>query len=175
MRNRTAGRQQTDGLVDLLGRLIALQASMQSAVSDKLRAMRQADTGAMLAAARQEGELALQVKTLDEQRRQVVSKLCDAAGIHTGSNVAGVTLRMLMPHLSQSDRTRIAELADRLRQAMLRLAEMNQVAELVCREMQTHFKTMFAAMVQDDDSTPTYSADGGVGSVGGARVLDAVG
>ncbi len=173
--NRTVGRQQTDELADLLGRLIALQASMQAAVGDKLGAMRRADAGAMLAAARREGELALQVKTLDEQRQQVVASLCEAVGIHTGSNVAGVTLRMLVPHLSPPDHTRIGELADRLRQAMLRLAEMNQVAELVCREMQAHFKTMFAAMVQDDESKPTYSADGGVGPVGGARVLDAVG
>ncbi len=173
--NRAVSMTLTDELADLLDRLVALQISLQTAVGDKLQAMRRADAGAMLAAAHDEGKLTSQVSALDERRRQIVSKLCDAIGLHTGGNIAGVTLRILGPHLDPSQRPRIAELADRLRQAMLRLAEMNQVVELVCHEMQTHFKTLFAAMVRDDENKPTYSADGGGGPAVGARVLDAVG
>jgi hypothetical protein len=165
----------TDELAAVVEQLADLQVSLHAIIQEKLGAMRRADTEAMLSVAGREGKMASQGAELDNRRRQVVSKLCQALGIPAGQDDGGITLRILAQRLDPAARDRLTKPADRLRDEMLKLAEANHVVELVSREMLTHFKTMFSAIMQDEDDAPTYSADGEVGPAAGARVLDAVG
>ncbi|MBN2560368.1 MAG: flagellar protein FlgN [Phycisphaerae bacterium] len=173
--NREVVTKSTEELAAVIERLIALQVSLHAVVREKLEAMRRADTEAMLSGSRRESELTSEIAAMDDQRRQVVSKLCQAVGISPAPGGNSVTLRALAGRLEPGPRERLARLADRLREEMLRLAEANRVVDLVSREMMAHFKVLFSVMMHDGEAAPTYSADGGVGPASGARVLDAVG
>lgn len=162
-------------LVGLIEQLIDAQVSLQALVREKLEAMRRADTEAMLATVHREGETTAEVTRLDHRRQKVVSKLARALGMPVGPTDGAVTLRALADRLDGAPRERLTALANKLREEMLKLAEANRVVELVSREMLVHFKTLFSVMVQGDDIAPTYSSQGEVGPVGGARVFDAVG
>ncbi|MFH1416788.1 MAG: flagellar export chaperone FlgN [Planctomycetota bacterium] len=162
-------------LAELIKQLINIQIALRAVVQAKLDAMRRSDTDAMLKAARREGNMAAEVSALDEKRGDIVSRLCAALGMPAVHNERTVPLRALTEVLDPESARPLANLANRLREEMLKLAEANRVVELVSREMLAHFKTLFSAMVQDEDEAPTYSAAGQVGPVVGARVLDAIG
>jgi len=173
--NRGDVKKLATELAEVIEQLIEMQAELHGIVCEKLEAMRRADTGAMLAASHREGEMTSQAVALDGRRRKIVTELCRAVGLPAAEGAGGVTLRALAGRLEPASRHRLLELAGRLREIMLKLAEANRVVELVCREMLVHFKTLFSAMVQKDETTPTYSSQGEVGPVAGARVLDAMG
>ncbi len=173
--NRALVTKLANELATLIERLIELQVSLQAVVSEKLGAMRRADTEAMISASHREGNTATTVVALDRERQEVVSKLSRALGMSGERATGAVSLRMLAQRLEPDPQERLLELADRLRREMLKLAESNRVVELVSREMLTYFKSVFSTMLQEDDAAPTYSSRGEVGPVAGARVLDAVG
>jgi phage gp29-like protein len=173
--NRDLVTKLANELATLIERLIELQVSLQAVVREKLGAMRRADTEAMLSASHREENTASSAVALDGKRLELVSKLSRAVGLSGDEAAEGVTLRMLAGRLEPALQERFLKLADRLRQEMVKLSEANQVVELVSREMLTHFKSMFSAMLQEDDAAPTYSSRGEMGPAAGARVLDAVG
>jgi hypothetical protein len=86
-----------------------------------------------------------------------------------------IALRSLARRMAPQWRDRLLSLSDELRERMLKVAESNRVVEMVCQEMSLHFKSLFAAMMNDGIDGGTYSDRGRVGVAGGARVLDAVG
>ncbi|HVP10117.1 MAG TPA: flagellar export chaperone FlgN [Phycisphaerae bacterium] len=165
----------TGELTGLIERLIDQQVVLRGIVHEKLEAMRRCDLDAMLRASRQEGDVTAAVSTLDRRRHELVAQICRLMDFPRRTDVKAVTLRMLADKLESQAGGRLAELADRLRNEMLKLAEANRVVELVCREMMAYFKVLFAAMVQSEHDAPTYSSDGEVGPAAGARVLEAVG
>ena len=164
-----------DELAGVIERLIESQVALTTLLRGKLEAMRRVDVQGMLASAQTEGEIVSQVAALDGQRHQIVSRLCVALGMPAGRSGTSLSLRALLGRLAPEARRRIGPPAERLRAEMLRVAEANRVVELVCREMTAHFKMMFAALVGDGETAPTYSADGEVGPVAGARVFEAMG
>lgn len=164
-----------DDLAALLQRLIALQDAIYQAQCEKLEAMRQADSDGMVAAAGREGALAQEVASLEGRRRQIISQLCEDLKMPADIDVGAVSIRMLVARLDQGRRDHLLKLTDELREKMLRVAEKNQVVEMVSREMLSHFKTLFDVMMKDDRNAPTYSPSGEIGMAGGSRVLDAVG
>jgi hypothetical protein len=164
-----------DELEALFDQLIERQVVLHSLAREKLAAMRRADVNGMLAIARRESEEAIRTAELDRQREDVVTRLGFKFGISPGIRGTGVTLRQLLEHLEPEARRRLVLLADRLRTGMLKLAEANRVVELVCREMLAHFKAVFTAMMRDDETPPTYSAAGEIGSAVRPRVFDALG
>jgi len=173
--NRSVVTMLTGELAELIKQLINIQIALRAVVREKLDAMRRSDTDGMLKAARREGDMAAEVSALDEKRSDIVSRLCAALEMPAIHDGAAVPLRALTEVLEPESASVLANLANRLREEMLKLAEANRVVELVSREMLAHFKTLFSAMVQDDDDAPTYSAAGEVGPAAGARVLDAIG
>ena len=173
--NRSVVTMLTGELTELIKQLINIQIALRAVVQEKLDAMRRSDTDAMLRAARREGDMAAEVSALDEKRGDIVSRLCTALEMPAVHDGIAVPLRALTEVLEPESARPLANLANRLREEMLKLAEANKVVELVSREMLAHFKTLFSAMVQDEDDAPTYSAAGEVGPAAGARVLDAIG
>ncbi len=165
----------TGELAELIKRLINIQIALRAVVQEKLEAMRRSDTDAMLRAARREGDMAAEVTALDEKRVDVVSRLCTALEMPVVHAKRAVSLRALSELLDPASSRILANLANRLREEMLKLAEANRVVELVSREMLAYFKTLFSAMVQDEEDASTYSSAGEVGPTAGARVLDAIG
>jgi hypothetical protein len=172
--NHKAIAMLTEELCGLIERLIDKQVALRAVVGQKLEAMRRCDVDGMLRTSRQEGDLVGEVSGLERRRREVVSQMCVPLGTPVGRDGRSVTLRALVGKLGPRA-GRLAELADRLREEMLRLAEANRVVDLVCREMQAHFTALFAAMVQAENDAPMYSSDGEIGPAMGARVLDAMG
>lgn len=164
-----------DELAGVLEQLRGAQAALHQILRGKLEAMRRVNPQSILATAKVEGELVSQVTALDEERRRIVSRLSVVLGIPAEKGDGSISLRVLLGCLDPEARRRIGAAAERLRAEMLCVAEANRVVELVCREMTAHFKMMFAALVGDGESAPTYSASGDVGPAAGARVIDAVG
>jgi hypothetical protein len=165
----------TADLAALIEQLIEQQIELRSVVQKKLEGMRRCDVDCMLKASRMEGDLATAVAALDRRRYEVVSQMCSLLGFPKKTDLKAVTLKMLAARLEPQSRERLVRSADRLRGEMLKLAEINKVIEMVCREMMAHFKVLFAAMVQSEHDAPTYSPEGEVGPAVGARVLEAVG
>ncbi|MEK6644520.1 MAG: flagellar export chaperone FlgN [Planctomycetota bacterium] len=162
-----------DELAVRLQDLISLQGRLHETLQLKLEAMRRAHVEGMLATTRLERDLVQEVSRTDDARRDVVARMCAALNM-TGMNRA-ISLRVLASRLDTASRERLLKLADALRQKMLAVGESNRVSEMVCREMMVHFKSLFAAMVQDESEPRTYQAGGDVGRSSGSRVLDAVG
>jgi hypothetical protein len=162
-------------LAALIEQLIERQVELRSVVQEKLEGMRRCDVDCMLRASRMEGDLAAAVAALDRRRYEIVSQMCGLLGFPKKTDLKTVTLRMLAVRLGPQFGERLVRSAERLRHEMLKLAEINKVIEMVCREMMAHFKVLFAAMVQSEHDAPTYSPEGEVGPAVGARVLEAVG
>lgn len=173
--NRSELTRLTGELTALIEQLIERQVAMRGVVQEKLAAMRHCDVDAMLRTSHQEGDLTAAVSALDRRRYEVVAQMCRFLNFPKKTDVKVVTLRMLAAKLDPQHGERLAHLADRLRDEMLKLAEANRVIELVCREMMAYFKALFAAMVQSEHDAPTYSPAGEVGPAAGARVLETVG
>jgi hypothetical protein len=165
----------TAELGSVLNRLIGLQSELHGAIDEQLDAMRRSDAGDMMAAAQCEGRLCSRISALDERRREIVAALCECTGLVAPAGVQHVSLRMLAVGLDESQRTELLEAGQALREKMLQVAEANRVVELVSREMLAHFRDLFAAFTQDDDSRPTYSRGGSLEAGKGVKVLDAVG
>ncbi len=111
---------------------------------------------------------------LDCRRMERVSQLATALGVPTAKNARTVTLRSLITKLDTESGRRLAKLAQRLREEMLKLAEANRVVEMVSKEMLVHFKILFAAMVRAAEDSPTYRRGGEPAGASGAMVVDAV-
>ena len=94
------------------------------------------------------------------------------SAVEAGQEIA---LRALARKLDPVWRDRLLALSDELREKMLKVAESNRVVEMVCQEMSSHFKMLFAAMVQDATQPALYSDRGQAAAAGRSRVLDAVG
>ena len=159
----------------LLSELTSLQESLHGVITIKLEAMRRSDVEGMIAASHREGELATRAAELDQNRKQIVARLCETLEIAAEPQGRPIRLSAIISRLDPSLRPRIANLAAMLRERMLKVAESNRVVELVSREMLAHFKALFAAMTQDDEAVCTYSAAGNVDRANGPRMLDAVG
>lgn len=155
--------------------LIDQHESLHDAVRGKLDAMRRADNGEMLSAAHREGEIVARIREIDEQRKTLVVRCCQASGIPKSANAGHVSLKALAGHLNPNLRARLTGLGEVLRERMLEVAEANRVVELVSREMLDHFKQLFSAFTRDEDGSQTYSAGGVLKTDSGTSVLDAVG
>jgi hypothetical protein len=162
-------------LTSLLEQLVGLQKTLHGVIGEKLGAMRRCDTEAMMSAAQREGQIASSASALDERRQQIVAELCEALGIRKPATTKYVTLRALGTRLEESVREPLMRLGDSLREWMLKVAESNRVVEMVCRELLSHFKVVFAAFTQNDDGPGTYSRGGAVEAGNGVKVLDAMG
>ncbi len=165
----------TAELVGVLNALIGFQNELHAAIDAKLDAMRRSHADDMMASAQSEGRLCSQISALDERRAEIVTDLCQCTGLVAPAGIQKVSLRMLAVGLDEPDRASLLEAGQALREKMLQVAEKNRVVELVSREMLAHFKTLFMAFTQDDDSRPTYSRGGSLESGDGVNVLDAVG
>lgn len=162
-------------LTSLIEELVGLQEELHGVIDEKLDAMRRCDTEAMMSAAQREGEIASKVSAMDDRRIQTVTELCTALDIPKPTNTKFLTLRLLGARLDETSRGHLMRLGDSLREWMLKVAEANRVVEMVCREMLNHFKNVFSAFTQDDESAQTYSRGGAVEAGMGVKVLDAVG
>ncbi len=165
----------TAELAGLLDRLIGLQNELHAVIDEKLDAMRRSHADDMMAAAQREGKICSRISTLDERRREIVTALCKCTGLVVPAGVQQVSLRTLAVALDEAERKALLEAGQTLREKMLQVAEANRVVELVSREMLSHFKELFTAFTQDDDSRPTYSRGGSLEAGEGVKVLDAVG
>jgi len=167
-------REMVTELSALLDQMVGLQEAMVTTIDHKLAAMRRADVEAMQVISRDEGELAGKVVVLDRRRLDLTAELCAALNLPGRERARAMTLTHLASRVEVSLRPGLLQRAQTLREVMLKVARANEIVEKVCRELQAHFKSMFAAMVQDE-SQPTYGR-GGVGrTASGANVLDAVG
>lgn len=162
-------------LAALLTELVALQESVHAVISIKLESMRRADVEGMLAAAHREGELTSKIAEIDIRRKQIVGQLCTALGLPATERGRPIRMSTIAHRLDRAACDHLLHIAQTLRERMLKVAEINRVVELVSREMLAHFKTLFSAMVLDQETPGTYSAIGGVDRGSGSLVLDAVG
>lgn len=162
-------------LCGLLKQLADLQTVMNTAVRDKLEAMRRADVNEIARRSRREAEQAAQIVELDRTRRGVVTRICAILGIAATEGGREITLRALIKRLPETDRDKLSALANVLRERMLVTAESNRVVEIVCHEMMSHFKAVFAAMTTAASERGIYGEKGGRPPSGEPLVLDAVG
>ncbi len=169
------GSALTADLAGVLDGLIGLQSELHAAIDEKLDAMRRSHADDMMAVAQREGKICSCISALDERRREIVAALCKCTGLVVPAGVQQVSLRTLAVGLDAATRTALLEAGQTLREKMLKVAEANRVVELVSREMLAHFKDLFTAFTQDDDSRPTYSRGGSLEAGEGVKVLDAVG
>jgi len=158
-----------------LAQLADLQTQVNSAVRDKLDAMRRADVNEIARRSRREGDLAARILEVDGLRRGVVVRMCAALGIPSTENGSEITLRSLLARLGPDDREKLSSLANVLRERMVTTAESNRVVEIVCHEMMAHFKAVFSAMTQAASDNGLYGAQGARAPSGEPLVLDAVG
>ena len=164
-----------DELAGVLERLCKIQSLVNTAVREKLDAMRRAEVVEITARAHREGELAAQTAELDKSRRDVVARLCKALGISAVEEGREISLRSLVRRLAPPHRDRLAALANDLRERMIKTAESNRVVEIVCHEMMTHFKAVFEAMTSVAAESGVYGARGRRAHSGEPLALDAVG
>lgn len=162
-------------LSGLLSQLSELQSVMNVAVRDKLEAMRRADVNEIARRSRREADLAARIIEVDRTRRGVVSRICAGLGIAATEGGREITLRSLIKQLPEVNRDKLAALANVLRERMLATAESNRVVEIVCHEMMSHFKAVFAAMTNAASERGIYGEKGGRPPSGEPLVLDAVG
>ncbi len=162
-------------LCGVLERLVELQDALQQVIQRKLDVMRTSDPTEIMRVCAQEAELAAQAANLDAARRRLVGDLCEVAGMARPSQPERVTLRALSQALNVDGRERLLSLGENLRMKMLKVAESNRTVELVCREMLSHFKRLFAAFSTPDEESGMYSNKGDRRAANGAAVLDAVG
>lgn len=159
----------------LLKQLADLQLVMNTAVRDKLEAMRRADMSEIARRSRREADLAAQIVEVDRTRRAVVVRICTALSIAATEGGREITLRTLIKRLPANDHDKLSSLANVLRERMLATAESNRVVEIVCHEMMSHFKAVFAAMTNAATERGIYGEKGGRPPSGEPLVLDAVG
>ena len=158
-----------------LKQLADLQTLVNTAVREKLEAMRRADVNEIARRSRREGELAAQILEVDQARRGVVARMCAALGIPATENGREITLRSLLKKVSPVEREKLAALANVLRDRMVVTAESNRVVEIVCHEMMAHFKVVFSAMTSAAADNGLYGEKGARAPSGEPMVLDAVG
>lgn len=173
--NRRVVNRLAEDLATLLEQLIDAQIFLCGVVREKLDAMRRADVEGMTKASQREANATGEAAALDRRRSEIVASLCRELSVETGRNARQVTLRVLIAAMDGDMKTRLADLADRLRREMLALAETNRVVEIVSREMLAHFKKLFEVMTHSEEDAQTYSPIGAKGAAGAARVLDAIG
>lgn len=162
-------------LAAVLEQLLTLQVRLHAQMREKLSAMRRADSDAILAAAHGEGRIAAEVEAQEARRQEIVGRMCGALSLPFANKGRNVSLRALAERLDANLSAVLLRIAQRLREAMLRVAETNRVVELVSREMLEHFKAVFRAMVADEDDASTYRVGGGPRKAVEAQVLDAMG
>lgn len=162
-------------LAGLLKQLADLQTLVNTAVRDKLEAMRRADVNEIAKRSRREADLSAQIIEVDRTRRGVVTRICAALGIAATEGGREITLRSLLQRLNATDREKLSALANVLRDRMLTTAESNRVVEIVCHEMMSHFKAVFSAMTNAAAERGIYGEKGGRPPSGEPLVLDAVG
>jgi len=173
--NQKQVEQSAAELISMLRQLVELQEQLHGAIREKLAAMRRCDPDEMMAAAQREGELVAQVTAIDERRKKTVEGLCCSLDMPKAAAIEYVTLRALAARLDAKLRGPLLQMGQALRERMLKVAESNRVVEMVCREMLSHFKTLFSAFMQNEDGPQTYSSRGAADAGSGLKVLDAVG
>lgn len=162
-------------LCEALDGLIGVQDRLHEVMQTKLDAMRRCDVDGMIAAGRDEQRLASEASALDARRLEIVGQMLPPLGLARHAAARAISIRMLAARAPKPVADRLTATAKTLRERMLKVAEANRVVELVSREMLGHFRSMFSAMVQDDEEPQTYSPRGGADRAVGARVFDAVG
>jgi hypothetical protein len=193
-------------LTTLLERLERLHRDLHDVVVEKIDRMRASDIDGMRECMEREGALVERIVEQEGLRRTLVDEMGFAGGgtapgsrvgddalrgkngvgddpVHPSRprrpdrRVVGVAnVRELARRMREPQRTEVTELANRLRSAVAKVAERNQVAGRIAREILRHLGHVFAAVTARSDEPPgSYSHCGGR-SPGSARpLLDAVG
>lgn len=189
----------------LLEQLDRLHRELYDVVVEKIDRMRASDLDGMRACMEQEGALVERIVEQEGLRRGIVETMGSGGGtLHKDRveddparrknrveddsarpnrpnrpdrRIVGVTnVRELARRLPEPKRTELIELAARLRSSVAKVAERNQVAGRIAREILRHLGHVFAAVTARSDDPPGSYSHCGERAAGLARpLLDAMG
>jgi hypothetical protein len=179
-------------LTKLLQRLERLHHDLYDVVVEKIDRMRASDIDGMRECMEREGALVERIVEQEGLRRGLVKGMGFVGGEpsepgrvaddparrgHPDRRMIGVAnVRELARRLPEPKRTELIELANRLRSSVAKVAERNQVAGRIAREILRHLGHVFAAVTARSDDRPGSYSHCGERAPGSARpLLDAVG
>ena len=158
----------------VMDRLTDLHRELLDSTRDKIEHMRNSDTDALRAGTEREGALVQAIGEQEGLRRQ----LMDAIGRGYGMNpemARRMPARQLASRIDGPERDQLLETADRLRDVVQEVAELNRIAALIGQEVLRHVRSVFESVSTPDDPPETYSPSGWVKPSGTQRLFEMTG
>lgn len=161
-------------LARLLHDLAAMYGELATMMSEKLEAIRAAETERISAITAQEATLASRVRERDGLRRQITQRMVEGLGLVEPPG-ARIRLSELADRLSEPRRSQLLSAAEGLKVVLQDLEKLRVVTTLVSQEMLKHLGAVLVSMTSGGPGNDVYGRTGQKQRSNVAHVFEAVG
>ena len=161
-------------LLRLMAELQRLHERLVALGQEKLDAIKRADVPAMRELTDREHDAARRIHEREGLRRQLMDGIGDSLGL--APNVArALPVSQLVALIGEQQGRRLREAADKLREAVSRVARVHRVVGSASRAVVGHLQHVFAAMTPAQEQPAAYADDGGAVRASDTRIFETVG
>ena len=161
-------------LLTLLGQIERLHNELAVLVKAKVDAMKCADMRTLQQHTEQEQNLVKRIQEREGLRHQLMDVIGEQLGLSPRS-ARTLTVSQLVSRIPKRQQNVILESAERLKDAVSKVARANHVAGMVARELVDHLRRVFAAVRPKGEHGTGYTGEGEAAPQSGNRIFEAVG
>ena len=161
-------------LVRLLTEMVGLHGTLAELMTEKLDAIKKADSERVHSITTRETALAEKAVEREGLRRQLTGKILESLGLDP-ARARNIRLTELADHFSEPRRSQCLRRARDLKDQILEVERLRVTTTLVTKEMLSHLEEVMSVMTGGGRESDLYLPDGRTERVAAANVFEAFG
>lgn len=157
--NNNPASARLDDLLVVMEHIEGLYHGLRDVLADKLGHMRRSDVAGMAACVERENELVGGIIEQEGLRKQVMEQVGRGYGM-SSKTARTMPARRLAERVTEPHRSRLTQVADRLKGAVAEVKRVNSLITRVSAEVLTHLGSVFAAVSGTDAPAGGYTSAG---------------